>query len=233
MSIFAIADLHISGDQTKPMDIFGSQWENHFDKIKNAWEEQVKEDDLVLIPGDISWALELEKALTDLNEIHLLPGKKVMIKGNHDYWWGGIGKLRSALPSTLFALQNDALEINGHVLVGTRGWLMPGMPGFTQEDDKIFKRELLRMEMSLQAGERKNPLAKKIALIHYPPFNEKQEDSPWTQLFEKYGVKQVVYGHLHGGAIKNGFTGTKGEIEYFLVSCDSLNFSLMKLPEII
>lgn len=232
MNIFAIADLHISGDRTKPMDVFGIHWENHFEKIKESWKKQVKQEDVVLIPGDISWAMMLETALEDLKEIHRLPGTKIMIKGNHDYWWSGIGKLRSLLPPSVFALQNDAVEMGEYVFSGSRGWTLPGTPGFSTDDEKIFNRELMRMEMSLQAAQKKNPSGKQIAMIHYPPFNDKQEDSPWTALFEKYGVSQVVYGHLHGGAIKTGFTGGRNGIDYFLVSCDSLNFNLKELPPI-
>lgn len=230
MKIFAIADLHMSGDNSKPMDVFGEQWENHFEKIAQSWQEQVTKEDVVLLPGDISWAMGMEESLEDLAKISLLPGTKIMIKGNHDYWWSGIGKLRSRLDENFIALQNDGAVVGDYVFAGSRGWMLPQTPGFKQEDQKIFDRELLRMEMSLKWGQRNHPKGKKIAMIHYPPFNERQEDSPWTQLFEKYGVEQVVYGHLHGSAIKNGFTGVRNQIEYFLVSCDSLNFTLKELP---
>ncbi len=232
MKVFAIGDLHISSDQTKPMDIFGKHWENHYAKIALSWKNQVKENDVVLIPGDISWAMKFEDGIKDLTQIGQLPGKKVMIRGNHDYWWGSIGKLRESLPKGMYVIQNDSLEISEISFVGTRGWNLPQTPEFTQKDQKIFQRELLRMEMSLIDGRKKNPEGKMIALIHYPPLNEKGESTLFTELFEKYKVNQVVYGHLHGQAIKNGFVGVKNQVEYYLVSSDSLNFTLKELETI-
>ncbi|NLB90189.1 MAG: serine/threonine protein phosphatase [Clostridiales bacterium] len=232
MKVFAISDLHISGDNSKPMNIFGAHWDNHMEKIIDSWEKKVKQEDLVLIPGDISWAMEMEQAIKELWELETLPGKKLIIKGNHDYWWGGIGKLRNALPPSFFALQNDAWVEKEYVIAGTRGWILPGTADYQQEDEKIFNRELLRMKMSLEKGREIAPKGKMIVMIHYPPFNEKQEDSLWTELFQLYDVKQVVYGHLHKQGGKTGFSGVKNGIQYYLASCDMVNFELIQLPPI-
>ena len=146
--IFAIADLHLPGEKDKSMDIFGPHWEGHFEKIKADWALKVDDEDIVLIPGDISWAMTLEGALEDLFSIGELPGYKVLLRGNHDYWWSSISKLRSVLPDKMYAVQNDALLIGDYVICGSRGWAIT--EGETAEaDKKIYERELMRMEMSL------------------------------------------------------------------------------------
>ncbi len=231
MTIFAIGDLHLPGGDTKPMDVFGSHWENHFDKIAADWRLKVAPDDLVLLPGDISWAMRLEEALPDLYLIGALPGKKVLLRGNHDYWWGAITRLRAALPANMYALQNDALNLGGVVLCGTRGWVIPGEAGLDPEDMRIYQRELMRLEMSLAQAQRLAPDLPKVAMLHYPPFNERQEPSGFTELMERYGVGDVVYGHLHGPGLKSGFTGLKRGVRYYLTSCDGLGFALLNVTE--
>ena len=231
MTIFAIGDLHLPGGDTKPMDVFGSHWENHFEKIAGDWRRRVKPDDLVLLPGDISWAMRLEEALPDLEAIGALPGNKVLLRGNHDYWWGTITRLRAALPKGMHALQNDALTVGGYVICGTRGWVLPGDSGLDKEDMRIYQREVMRFEMSLQDAEKRGPDLPKLAMLHYPPFNERQEPSGFTELIERYGVKDVIYGHLHGPGLMGGFTGVWRGIRCYLVSCDSLGFSLLNITE--
>ena len=141
MTLFAIGDLHLPGGEEKPMDIFGDHWENHFAHIAADWRARVKDGDVVLIPGDISWAMQLERAVPDLQKIGALPGRKVLIKGNHDYWWHGIGRIRAALPENMFALQNDSVKFGDTVFCGSRAWCVPGSPDFGEADEKIFKRE--------------------------------------------------------------------------------------------
>ncbi len=231
MTIFAIGDLHLPGGETKPMDVFGSHWENHFEKIAADWRRRVEPSDLVLLPGDISWAMRLDEALPDLFGIGALPGNKVLLRGNHDYWWGTITRLRAALPKGMHALQNDALVMGDHVICGTRGWVLPGEAGLDPEDSRIYQRELMRFEMSLQDAQKKGPGLQKLAMLHFPPFNEQKEPSGFTDLMEKYGVEDVVYGHLHGPGLRGGYSGKWRNIRCHLVSCDGLGFKLLNLTE--
>jgi predicted phosphohydrolase len=231
MTIYAIGDLHLPGGDKKPMDIFGSHWENHFDKIAQDWQKRVGPEDLVLLPGDISWAMHLEDALSDLRAIAALPGRKVLLRGNHDYWWGTITRLREALPKGMYALQNDAVVIGDYVVCGTRGWILPGENGLEPDDMRIYQRELMRFEMSLMDARRKGPNLPILAMLHYPPFNERQEPSGFTQILKRYGVTDIIYGHLHGPGLKGGFTGLWHDIRCYLVSCDGLQFTLMNITQ--
>ena len=230
MRLFAIGDLHLPGGDEKPMDVFGDHWEDHFRRIAKDWQERVTDEDAVLIPGDISWAMQLSAAVPDLNAIGALPGRKVLIKGNHDYWWGGIGQVRRALPQGMQAIQHDAVDIGCAVVCGTRGWAYPTEETpLSPEDERIFNRELIRLEMSINeamklAGER--PI---VVLLHYPPLYNLDKDTPFTRLLEKYPVHTVVYGHLHGAGIRAGYTGEWRGIRYLLTSCDSLDFSLAEV----
>lgn len=230
MRLFAIGDLHLPGGQEKPMDVFGDHWEGHFDRIAQDWRGRVTEDDVVLIPGDTSWAMQLADAIPDLNAIGELPGRKLLIKGNHDYWWGGIGQVRKALPVGMQAIQHDVVDLGEAVVCGTRGWAYPMQETpLSPEDERIFNREMIRLELALnaavkQAGER--PI---VAMLHYPPLYQQDRDTPFTRLLEKYPVHTVVYGHLHGAGIRAGFTGEHNSIRYLLTSCDSLGFTLQEV----
>lgn len=228
MAIYALGDLHLSHAVDKPMGIFGMDWEGHAEKIRQQWREVVQDTDLVLIPGDISWAMTLDEALPDLDFIGELPGDKVMIRGNHDYWWNGIGKLRAVLPSQCFAIQNDAQEIGDFVVCGSRGWMSPSHPKFTDEDETIYHREIGRLKMSLQAAAKVHKEI--LAMLHYPPCGPDGEDSPFTKLLEEFGVTTCVYGHLHGAAHRFAFEGAKNGVQYNLVSADYLRFAPFKLP---
>ena len=148
MAVYAISDLHLPARQ-KPMDVFGPQWKDHFDRICLDWRERVTAEDLVLLPGDLSWAMHLEDALEDLAAVGELPGSKILLRGNHDYWWSSIGRVRRALGEGMYALQNDSLLIGERLYAGTRGWTLPG-PETTAEDARIYERERLRLEMSLK-----------------------------------------------------------------------------------
>lgn len=150
MKIYAISDLHLSNSCDKPMDVFGGHWENYVSKIKENWKAKVAEDDLVLIAGDISWAMKLEEATSDLEWIDELPGKKIIIKGNHEYWWKSISAVRELLPESIMAIQNDAIKIDNYVICGTRGWNVPEEgKEFLDEDLKIYKRETERLKLTL------------------------------------------------------------------------------------
>jgi uncharacterized protein len=223
MAIYAIADLHLSHAEPKGMEIFGAHWENHWDRIAAAWKQCIADEDLVLIPGDISWAMHADGALIDLRFIGELPGSKLILRGNHDYWWSSLNKVRSILPKNMFALQNDSYVYRGHAICGSRGWVVPGTSGFVQEDQKLYLREIGRLKLSLDDAEKKAlPVA--VVMMHFPPLNEKREENGFTELFKQYGVKRVLYGHLHGKALQYAFEGELDGVRYETVSCDHLGF---------
>ena len=234
MRVFAIGDLHLSLARPKPMDIFGPHWSGHWLRIRENWAKAgISDEDVVLIPGDISWAMTISEAEVDLSSIGELPGKKLLLRGNHDYWWGSLSKVRSILSQNTFALQNDAMRFPGLVVCGSRGWSSPGTPGFTQEDNKIYQRELIRMELSLnQAKKLQQEGDRLIAMIHYPPFGEQLQPTGFTELFAKFGVDFVVYGHLHGRSCKSAFEGVQDGVEYVLTSCDHLGFDPKLIMEL-
>ncbi len=230
MNVYAISDLHLSNTADKPMDIFGGNWEGHFEKIKEDWLSTVKDEDIVLIAGDTSWAMKMSDALVDLQAIAPLPGKKVFVRGNHDYWWNGISKLRAIAPDEKFYfLQTDAVKIGNFVIVGSRGWTCPGSSDYTEQDEKLYLREGERFKLAFAEAEKLCEEGdKKIALIHYPPFNSKQEDTHFTKMFEERGVEKAVFGHIHGAAYFPLKTEKNG-VEYILTSCDKLHFKLVKI----
>ncbi len=228
MNLFAIGDLHLPGGQEKPMSVFGPQWEDHFEAISGR--ETVMPGDTVLIPGDISWAMQLREAREDLERIGGLPGRKILIRGNHDYWWGAISRVREALPEGMYALQQDAMDLGDLVVCGTRGWLIPtGESPLEEKDQKIYVRELGRMEMALDHAARLAGGRPIVAMLHYPPLLKHQMSSGFTRRMEEAGVRVCVYGHLHGAGIQMGFTGESGGIRYELTSCDSLGFRVKKI----
>lgn len=222
MQIYAIADLHLSLTSEKPMDVFGEAWRGHAEKLDRNWREQVTQDDLVLIPGDISWAMQLQGALPDLSFIGNLPGRKILLKGNHDYWWSAIGRVRAGLPDGMRALQNDSIVEGDVGICGSRGWLCPGSGSLSAEDQKIYQRELDRLSLSIASL----PAVKtKIAMLHFPPFADKEKGSGFTERLEAAGVDIVVYGHLHGDANRYAFEGMRNGIVYHCVAADKLDFS--------
>jgi len=230
MKIFAISDLHISTNTNKPMDVFGGNWVGYLEKIKSDWQEKVGNDDLVLIGGDISWAMNLDDAKKDVDSLKDLNGKKIMIKGNHDYWWSGIGKVRDMLPQDFYALQNDSIRFDGVVICGSRCWSVPGSPDFDEQDRKIYLRETERLKLSLSSAKKiLQDGDKLIALVHYPPFNVKREDSEFTKIFEEHGVHTVIYGHLHGKSVRADKLVVKNGIRYYLTSCDQVDNKLTEI----
>ena len=235
MRLFAISDLHLPGGDKKPMDVFGAHWENHFERICSDWRGRVSDQDVVLIPGDISWAMQLDRALEDLRRIGTLPGRKLILRGNHDYWWSSLTQLRSNLPEGMHAVQNDAYDAGDVVFCGTRGWTLPqagieetaeGAAG--SQDEKIYRREVMRLEMSLQAAKRIADGRPVFAMMHYPPLlpEHRASGTAFTRLLTEYGVARCVYGHLHSQSVQRGLHGVYEGVRYDLVSCDALGFRL-------
>lgn len=228
MSVFAIGDLHLPGGDDKPMNVFGPHWEGHWEKIRADWLCRVAEPDVVLIPGDISWAMQLGDALPDLRAIGELPGRKILLRGNHDYWWGAISRVREALPADMYALQNDALLMDGVAYCGSRGWTNPQQG--SAEDARLYERELARLRLSLERARQLNPAGRLVALTHFPPLGEGGAETPVSDMMAEFGVSDVVYGHLHGASVRGAFTGEAGGVRYHFVSCDGLAFKLYQLP---
>ena len=232
MRLFAIGDLHMDGGDNKPMDVFGPHWDRHFFRISENWRRLVGEEDTVLIPGDISWAMQLENAVPDLMEIGKLPGRKILCKGNHEYWWSSISRVRAVLPERMTALQHDAADIGPCVVCGTRGWLFPTEKApLDEKDAKICSREIQRLKLALDEAERIAPGKPILVMMHFPPLLVSDRETVFTEILEERpNVRNVVYGHLHGAAIANGFTGEQRGIRYDAVSCDGIQFSPKEIP---
>ena len=231
MAIFAIGDLHLPGGDMKPMDVFGAHWENHFERISEDWRARVRDGDTVLIPGDISWAMQLGPALCDLRRIAELPGRVLILRGNHDYWWSSLTQLRTNLPQGMYAVQNDAFDGGDVVFCVTRGWAIPGSANTTAQDEKLYRRESMRLEMSLQSAQRMAQGRPIVAMMHYPPLlpENAKTGTAFTELLTRYGAARCVYGHLHGPSVQRGYNGMYNGVEYDLVSCDALGFRLKEI----
>jgi len=231
VNVYAISDLHLPGGDVKPMDVFGAHWQNHFERIQADWQARVQPEDVVLLPGDTSWAMHLANAQADLAAIGALPGRKLLLRGNHDYWWSSISQVRKALPDGMTALQHNAYRFDDVIICGARGWLCPGSTQLSEEDEKIYRRELARLTLSLEAAQklRGERPAWLIAMLHYPPFADKDQPTEVTQLLTRYGVEDAVYGHLHGPGLAGTFSGSMDGVRYHQVSCDGLSFSLHPL----
>ena len=230
MRIFAISDLHLSVNNPKPMDIFGPTWEGYLDKIFADWKEKVADEDVVLMAGDFSWAMKLEETAPDFALLENLPGKKIIIRGNHDYWWKSISAVRNVLPPNFYAIQNDAMKFGEFVICGTRLWNLPDKnKPLSEDDEKIYNRELIRLELTLQEAKKLQTNGEQIVcMLHYPPYTFKEEDNEVTALLEKYGVSKVVYGHIHAYCKQNLILNKNG-IEYFLTSCDIVGNRLIPI----
>ncbi len=227
MSIYAISDLHLSYNTDKPMDIFG--WKDYESKIKENWNSKVKENDLVILGGDFSWSMDLEDTYKDFEFIHNLPGKKILIKGNHDYWWGTLTKMKKYINEIGFNdinfLYNNSYEFEGKLICGTRGWNFSDL----QEDEKIYNREIQRLRLSLEDAVKKYGNEKEIIVcLHYPPLKT-NEISDFVRVMEKYNVTKCIYGHLHGPAHKFVIEKSIDNIQYIMTSCDYTNFDLVNL----
>ena len=234
MSIFTIGDLHLSFKQNKPMSIFGANWENHEEKIKKDWKQKVQEEDLVILPGDFSWATYLEDTYEDFKYLNELPGKKLLLKGNHDYWWTTVTSMRKFLKNNNFQnidfIYNNSYEFENCIIAGTRGWSQLE----DENDKKLLNREKIRLELSIEDGINKYGKDKEILLfMHYPPITNQQilnnETNEFIQIIKKYNIKKCYYGHLHGIAIKDALIGEYMGISFHLVSADGLEFKLLKI----
>jgi len=229
MSIWAIADIHASrtdpdsGLPVKPMDVFGSEWSMHVERLERAWDELVEIEDTVIIAGDIDWGLHLDDAMETLQRIETWKGRKILVRGNHDYWWSSktTNRVRRALPPSMSLLHNNALQAEGFNICGTKGSPVPGGMEWTPQDEKILNREHQRLIMSLEARDPRFPT---IAALHYPPFYRAQEESLYRVTLEKYGAAVCVYGHLHGEAAASGPSGRYGSVQYCPVNGDVHRF---------
>lgn len=228
MAVWAISDLHLPARQ-KPMDIFGTHWQNHFERIREDWLAHVDQQDIVLLPGDLSWAMHLEEAQEDLARIGELPGRKLLLRGNHDYWWSSIGRVRRALPEGCFALQNDSMLMDGMLFAGSRGWQIPAEPDGDSDDARIYRRERQRLEMSLNSARAKDADAPLVVMMHYPPRGENMDG--FSDILKRFGVEHVVYGHLHGAGLAGAIRGEVDGIFYHQVSCDGLDFKIERILE--
>ena len=272
MNIYAIGDLHLSGNPpTKPMNIFGPHWDNHWQRIKEHWLSTVTDEDIIFLVGDMSWALRLNDALYDLKEIASLPGQKFMIRGNHDYWWSSANKMKQAMGDSMTFIQghgtariinlttnedsNDDAENSKHAqgesqiilaFGGTRGYICPDDANFKPDTDQsIYDREIMRTEAALQEMEHAiQALQKKhvetentaetlpvtrILLLHYPPFNENNAPSGFTDLMERYHVDICIFGHLHDQISFKRIPSTFGTTKLELVSADYAEFKIQKI----
>lgn len=235
MAIYAIADLHLSLGTNKPMNIFGPAWDQHDIRIEENWRELVGDNDTVLIPGDISWAMTPEEALADLMYIDRLPGEKIITKGNHDYWWGTSGKIEKMMSdeglSSIRLLKNNAFYLDGTIVCGTRGWLLPEHTEFTASDRSVFDREVGRLARSLRAGEklRQSLDDRIVVMMHYPPLFSTQARSEFGNLCIEFGVDICVYGHLHGRGHEKAVSGVVDGVDYRLVSADYIAFKPLRL----
>lgn len=234
MSIYVIADLHLSFTQNKPMNIFGNNWDNHAEKIKNNWIKKVKEEDYVILPGDFSWATYLEDTKKDFEFLSKLPGNKILLKGNHDYWWTTLTSMRNFLEDNNFEqidfLYNNSYCIENKIIVGTRGWNILD----NENDNKMIRRESARLEFSIQnAIEHFGSDKEIIAFLHYPPITlnsiYRNEETDFVKVLKKYYIKKCYYGHLHGNSHKDAVIGEIDGVNYRLISADYLNFDLVEI----
>ncbi|QUW00828.1 metallophosphoesterase [Chloracidobacterium sp. MS 40/45] len=250
MRVFALGDPHLSFARPKPMHIFGEHWRNHADRIATAWSARGTPDDVLILAGDLSWAMRAEDVRPDLDWIARLPGRKLIIRGNHDYWWHSLAKVRAMADRSIIPLQATCFVLERVAFVGTRGWQCPGdepstdtlerqeallrrekvRREYTAQDRKIYLREVGRLRLGLEAArQRRSEFDKLVVILHYPPLNARHEPSGFTELLAEYDVDWCVYGHLHGPAIATAFNGQLGRTRLQLVSADSLDFTPFQL----
>lgn len=238
--IWALADPHLSfGVPSKPMDVFGPAWENHAARLAEAWSARVGAEDWVLLPGDLSWGMNLQEAAPDLAYLDALPGQKLLSRGNHDYWWTSLKKLETFAEeqgwNSLHFMRMGARRIEGQersvVVCGTRGWMLPGEREFSASDRKIYERELLRLQMALEEMEQiRKPGDAVICTLHYPPLLRQRMQTECTKLLERFGVPVCLYGHLHGRGAKEAFEGELRGVQYWNVAADHLNMTPIAAP---
>ena len=235
MSIWTIADLHLSFCVDKPMNIFGENWDNYEDKVKQDWLSKVKEEDTVILSGDFSWGTYLEETTADFKFINDLPGTKILLKGNHDYWWQTIKSMDKFLEENSFEniyfLHNNSYFVDNKIIVGTRGWNFD----FNDSDfERIYERELIRLELSIKDGIQKYGEDKEIiCFVHYPPITKNMIEngikSKYLEILNKYNISRLYYGHLHGASLKEAVEGNIDGVDLKLVSSDYLKFELLRV----
>lgn len=223
--IYAISDLHLSLMGNKPMSVFGDGWNNYLEILSDNWRSLVRDEDTVLLAGDFSWAMKLEDTKEDFAFLRTLPGRKIMIRGNHDYWWSSYNKVQLVVPLGVYTLQNNAIRLAEEhcVVCGSRGWIIP-VEQDTEENERIFARELIRMQMALdEAHKLLREDDKLIVMTHYPPYANKFEETKMTSLFNDYRVDTVVYGHIHDKHSFHKKHVVIHGIDYLLTSTDILD----------
>ncbi|GGN29676.1 metallophosphoesterase [Deinococcus daejeonensis] len=224
MRVYAIADLHLAFCTPKPMTVFGPQWAGHPQAIFDEWRAAVRDEDLVLLPGDLSWAMRLPEAMQDLAPVAALPGTKVLLRGNHDYWWPTATKLRAALPEGMLAVVNDAVRVGNVVVCGSRGWITPGFEALGADDQRLLDREAERLSLSVQAARAlRQPGDHLILMLHYPPATPPYPANPITRVIDDARPDLIVYGHLHGVAPERAMRHVNG-VPAHLVAADGLKF---------
>lgn len=232
MRVFAIGDMHLAGGTDKTMDRFGDHWRGHDRKIFDSWERIAQDDDLLLIVGDTSWAMRMDEAMPDLARIGAMRGRKLMLKGNHDYWWQTLAKMRRIVDPSIDFLHASAVIINRVAISGTRGWMCPNDSFFEEQDRKIYEREVGRLGAALGLLDgRADEFDRLIVALHYPPTNDRHEPSGFTDLIDEYQADACVYGHLHGEpAISAALVGLRNRTRYHLVSADAVDFTAAEIP---
>ena len=227
MSVFAIADLHLSLGTDKPMDVFRG-WSDYVQRLEQNWKATVTPADTVVLAGDLSWAMALEETAADFSFLHALPGRKWILKGNHDYWWTTRRKMDAFLVhngwGTLGFIHNDAVTVDGYALCGTRGWLLEAGG---EADEKVLLREVGRLQASLEQGTRQG--AEPIVFLHYPPVFGRSVCRPIVEVLHRFDVRRCYYGHIHGAAAGKAFCGEYEGIRMELIACDRLNFTPLKI----
>ena len=224
MAVFALGDPHLPLGIDKPMNKFGSRWDNYVERLADNWQAAVGKNDTVVIPGDFSWATYIEQAERDFEYLERLNGRKIIVKGNHDYWWTTAAKMNEYIAADGFKsisfLQNNSYTADGVSICGTRGWICPASVGFTESDRKYHAREVARLELSLRCAETDEI----YVFTHYPPMSRMCEGNEFTEMMKRYGVKKCIYGHLHANAHCSRIPPEVDGIEYILVSSDFLRF---------
>lgn len=234
MALYTISDLHLPIGIDKPMDIFGSKWSNYVERLKENWKKIITEKDTVVLPGDFSWATYLEQSIPDFKFIHELPGRKILLKGNHDYWWTTKSKLVKFTAENGFSsvefLQNNCVMYKNTAICGTRGWSYLGTGNCSEDDRRIYERELGRLELSIADAKKHNP-DEIIVFLHYPPLTPEIPSSGFCEIMKANNIKRCIYGHIHNAHYRNVVENEHDSIKYMLVSCDYRDFIPVKLSD--
>lgn len=229
MALFAIGDLHLSLGCDKPMDIFDG-WQGYVEKLESSWRDTITEQDTIVIAGDVSWAMKLENTLDDFCFLESLPGKKILLKGNHDYWWSTMSKMKrfvseNSLNSIAF-MHNNYYHVEGICVCGTRSWLFEPEQ---EHDIRVMKREIGRLQASLSQADKDYPESEKVVFLHYPPLFSGMSSPEIIEIMQNFGVKRCYYGHLHSGSIRWAVQTEIDGIAYKLISADAVNFAPVKI----